>query len=90
MTYGVNNLDRYVSLVVDVIEPNLSNGLPELRVRQWIHGVDRVLRDELGVINIGIPRFYKIFFGRVEGLKTVSEAVFKKYIEGSNPLFNNK
>ncbi|KAK0610050.1 hypothetical protein B0T17DRAFT_593872 [Bombardia bombarda] len=51
--------------------------------------VDRVLRDELGAIYVGLPRFHEAFFGRIVGLKITSEAVFKKCIEGSEPLFSN-
>ncbi|KAK5660714.1 hypothetical protein OQA88_12079 [Cercophora sp. LCS_1] len=40
--------------------------------------VDRVLRNELGVIYVGLPRFYQTFFGRVADLGTASEAVFEK------------
>lgn len=51
--------------------------------------VDRVLRDELGAMYVGLPRFREAFFGRVAGLETASEAVFKKCMEGSEPLFSN-
>ncbi|KAK3363827.1 hypothetical protein B0T25DRAFT_513737 [Lasiosphaeria hispida] len=51
--------------------------------------VDRVLRVELGVIYVGIPRFHKTFFGRVAGVETASVAIFKKCMEGSEPLFRN-
>jgi len=42
---------------------------------------------ELGPLYVGLRRFREIYFGRVAGLETASEAVFKKCIEGSNPLF---
>ncbi|KAK3332195.1 hypothetical protein B0T19DRAFT_439053 [Cercophora scortea] len=51
--------------------------------------VDRVLRDKLGVMYVGIPRFYETFFGRVADLGTASEAVFEKCKEGSEPLFSD-
>ncbi|KAK3367307.1 hypothetical protein B0T24DRAFT_387668 [Lasiosphaeria ovina] len=51
--------------------------------------VDRVLRDELGVMYVGLPRFYETFFGRVADLGTASEAVFEKCKEGSEPLFSD-
>ncbi|KAF3768220.1 hypothetical protein M406DRAFT_109223 [Cryphonectria parasitica EP155] len=51
--------------------------------------VDRVLRNELGALYVGLPQFHEAFFGRVAGLKTASEAVFKKCTEGSEPLFSN-
>ena len=51
--------------------------------------VDRVLRDELGVMYVGLPRFYETFFGRVADLRTASEAVFEKCKEGSESLFSD-
>ncbi|OAA64472.1 Protein kinase-like domain protein [Niveomyces insectorum RCEF 264] len=51
--------------------------------------VDRVLRNELGVLYVGLPRFHETFFGRVSGLEAASGAVFKKCMEGSEPLFSN-
>ncbi|KAH7021588.1 LOW QUALITY PROTEIN: uncharacterized protein B0I36DRAFT_394304 [Microdochium trichocladiopsis] len=51
--------------------------------------VDRVLRDELGVMYVGLPRFHETFFGRVADLTTASEAVFKKRMGGGEPLFSN-
>jgi hypothetical protein len=49
--------------------------------------VDRVLREELGVMYVGLPRFLETFFGAVPGLESACEAVFKKCVEGDNPLF---
>lgn len=50
---------------------------------------DRVLRDELGVMHVGLPRFHETFFGWMADLTTASEAIFKKCIEGGEPLFSN-
>ncbi|KAH7007843.1 LOW QUALITY PROTEIN: uncharacterized protein B0I36DRAFT_378718 [Microdochium trichocladiopsis] len=52
--------------------------------------IDRFLRDELGAMYVGLPRFHETFFGRVAGLEAASEAVFKKCMEGSEPLFSNR
>ena len=49
--------------------------------------MDNVLKEELGPLYIGIPSLYKAFFKKVEGLKEVSAAVFKKYKEGDNLLY---
>lgn len=49
--------------------------------------VDDVLKEELGVMYVGIPGFHNAFFGRVAGLDTASTAVFNKCTEGTNPLF---
>ncbi|RYP24006.1 hypothetical protein DL767_008680 [Monosporascus sp. MG133] len=54
---------------------------------EYRQDVDKILRSELGPLYIGLPRFREVFFGRVTGLETASEAVFKKYSEKSNPLF---
>lgn len=51
--------------------------------------VDRVLRDELGVMFVGLPRFHETFFGQVADLQTASKAVFKKCIEDGESLFSN-
>ena len=49
--------------------------------------MDNVLKEELGPLYVGIPRLYKVFFRGVEGLKEVSDAIFKKYKEGDNLLY---
>ena len=38
---------------------------------------------------VGLPRFYETFFGGVTGLDRASDAVFKKCVDGENPLFND-
>jgi hypothetical protein len=48
--------------------------------------VDRVLGDELGVMYVGLPRFYETFSGREADLRTASEAVFEKCKKGSESL----
>ncbi|KAH7016047.1 uncharacterized protein B0I36DRAFT_368666 [Microdochium trichocladiopsis] len=50
--------------------------------------VDRVLKLELGPLYVGLPRFCETYFGRVAGLETAAEAVFKECKGGSNPLFH--
>ena len=52
--------------------------------------VDDVLKEELGLLHVGIPGFYEAFFGRVEGLEARGTAVFKKCKEGDNPLYAEK
>ena len=37
---------------------------------------------------VGLPRFHETFFGGVAGLQTTSETVFKKCLEGDDPLFS--
>ncbi|KAI0169185.1 hypothetical protein GGR52DRAFT_511052 [Hypoxylon sp. FL1284] len=50
--------------------------------------VDSVLKEELGTMYVGLPRFHETFFGGVAGLRTASEAVFERCKEGNNPLFD--
>jgi len=56
---------------------------------EYRQDVDRVLKLELGPLYVGLPRFHETYFGRVAGLETAAEAVFKKCMGGSNPLFND-
>jgi hypothetical protein len=69
--------------------PWLNNTSSFANSSEYRKNVDIVLRDELGAMYVGLPRFHEIFFGRVAGLETASEAVFKKCMEGSEPLFDN-
>jgi len=49
--------------------------------------MDNVLKEELGLLYIGVPSLYKAFFKKVEGLKKASTTVFKKCKEGDNLLY---
>ena len=49
--------------------------------------MDHILKEELGPFYVRIPSLYKVFFKKVESLKKVSVAVFKKCKEGDNPLY---
>jgi len=55
---------------------------------EYRQDVDRVLKLELGPLYVGLPRFRETYFGRVAGLETAAEAVFKDCLGGSNPLFD--
>jgi hypothetical protein len=50
--------------------------------------VDRALKLELGPLYVGLPEFSNTYVGRVAGLETASEAVFKNCTDGSHPLFS--
>ncbi|KAJ4865026.1 hypothetical protein T069G_01556 [Trichoderma breve] len=54
---------------------------------EYLRDVNRVLREELGTIYVGLPRFHGVFFGDVAGLGAASEAVFDKCQEGDSLLF---
>ncbi|KAK0701230.1 hypothetical protein B0H67DRAFT_650458 [Lasiosphaeris hirsuta] len=82
------NLDHIKPLLKSAIADNPDDA--QIWDQAYRADVDRVLRDELGSIYVGLPRFHEAFFGLVAGLKTASEAIFKKCMEGSEPLFSNR
>lgn len=49
--------------------------------------MDRVLKQELGPLYVGLRQLPEVFFGRVPGLDAASHIVFAKCTEASNPLF---
>ncbi|CAG9987750.1 unnamed protein product [Clonostachys byssicola] len=49
--------------------------------------MDEVLKEELGELYVGLPRFYEAFFGAVPELDRASKAVFAKCLQGDEPLF---
>ncbi|KAK3369427.1 hypothetical protein B0T24DRAFT_658840 [Lasiosphaeria ovina] len=83
------DFDRIKPLLKDRVYNTLYNTSGFANSSEYRKDMDRVLRDKLGTLYVGLPRFHEVFFGRVVSLKIVSEAVFKKYIEGSEPLFSN-
>jgi hypothetical protein len=48
-----------------------------------------VLKEELGLIYVGLPNFHNIYFGRVPELETASEEFYKLYYESYGLLFHN-
>ncbi|KAI1181464.1 hypothetical protein F5B17DRAFT_436763 [Nemania serpens] len=54
----------------------------ELRVN-----IDRILRDELGVIYVDVPNFYEAFFGNIPDLERASTEIFQKCIDETPPRF---
>ncbi|KAE8154986.1 hypothetical protein BDV25DRAFT_170316 [Aspergillus avenaceus] len=52
--------------------------------------VDVVLKEELGLIHVGVQGFYDTFFGVVEGLEEAGAAVFRRCQMGPDPLFNQE
>ncbi|KUI73383.1 hypothetical protein VM1G_08934 [Cytospora mali] len=51
--------------------------------------VDDVLKQELGIMYVGLRNFDQTYFGDVADLKTTSEAFFEQCTKGSDPLFDN-
>ncbi|KAK4156810.1 hypothetical protein C8A00DRAFT_40823 [Chaetomidium leptoderma] len=82
------NFDRIRPLLKDALADGLDDALVWSRVYDTLQKTNKILRAELGPIYIGIPRFREIYLGGVAGLEAASKAVFHRYIEGSNPLFN--
>ncbi|KAL7800297.1 serine/threonine-protein kinase Sgk2 [Trichoderma ceciliae] len=54
---------------------------------EYRRDVDRVLKEELGPLYIGLPGFCEAFFGGIADLDTMSEAIFQQCKEGNDPLF---
>lgn len=51
--------------------------------------VDKVRKQELGFLYVGLRGFPEAFFGRVPDLELASETVFKECTEGTGPPFEN-
>lgn len=49
--------------------------------------VDRVLKEELDSIYIGVPGFFEAYFGGIDGLDNICATVFEKCKEGDAPHF---
>ncbi|KAK9443980.1 serine/threonine-protein kinase Sgk2 [Metarhizium brunneum] len=50
--------------------------------------VDKVLKQELGPLYVGIPNLHDTIFEGIPGLGTASKTAFGECIKGDNPLFN--
>jgi hypothetical protein len=50
--------------------------------------MDGVLKEELGALYVGFPRFHQTFFGAVPELDRASKAIFEKCPGGDDPLFH--
>lgn len=51
--------------------------------------VDGVLKEELGLMYVGLPKFWDTYFGGIDNLEAASEAFFKQCVSGPSPLFEN-
>ena len=52
--------------------------------------VDNVLKEELGLIYVGVYGFSEAFLGQVAGLGLAAQAVLEKCKEGDNPLYQEE
>lgn len=75
--------------IIDQQTPWLHSTAGFAKSSEYCKDVDRVLKEELGAMYVGIPEFYKIFFGAIPDLELASTAVFKKCVEGDDQLFYN-
>jgi len=51
--------------------------------------VDAVLKEELGSLFVGVPDFYKAFFGDIENLEEAGIAVFRR-CKGDSPIYSDE
>lgn len=51
--------------------------------------VDGVLKEELGLMYMGLPKFWDTYFGGIDDLEMATEAFFKQCVKGPSPLFEN-
>ncbi|KAK0628461.1 hypothetical protein B0T17DRAFT_490701 [Bombardia bombarda] len=51
--------------------------------------VDGVLKEELGLMYVGIPNFWNVYFGGIDDLETASEMFFKQCMGGSSRMFDD-
>ncbi|KAG9229575.1 hypothetical protein BJ875DRAFT_537638 [Amylocarpus encephaloides] len=72
---------------VDSQTPWLRNSSSFANSSEYRKHVDVVLKEELGSMYISVPGFHERVFGGVPDLETISESVFKRCMEGDNPLF---
>ncbi len=56
---------------------------------EYHRDVDKVLKLEFGPLYIRLRDFHETFFGDMADLGAASEAFFKQYTQGSNPLFDD-
>lgn len=52
--------------------------------------MDAVLKEELGSLFVGVPDFYKAFFGDIENLEEAEIAVFRRCKEGDSPIYSDE
>ncbi|KAK3334844.1 hypothetical protein B0H65DRAFT_436220, partial [Neurospora tetraspora] len=60
-----------------------------IKSSEYYKYINIVFKDKFGAIYIDFPNFYNIFINWVAGLKIILEAIFNKYIEGSELFFYN-
>ncbi|KAI1198414.1 hypothetical protein F5X97DRAFT_299682 [Nemania serpens] len=54
-----------------------------------VSGAVSLLKRDLGDLCAGVPHFFNTYFSRVPGLDAAHKSVFKKCIQGPNPLFDD-
>jgi hypothetical protein len=51
--------------------------------------VDGVLKEELGLMYVGSPKFWDTYFGGIDDLEAASEIIFKQCTSGPSPKFDD-
>ncbi|KAI0976761.1 hypothetical protein F4678DRAFT_468899 [Xylaria arbuscula] len=49
--------------------------------------MDKILRDELGVMYVDVPNFHEAFFGHIPNLKIASTEIFQNFTDETPPRF---
>jgi hypothetical protein len=50
--------------------------------------VDDVLKEELGPMYVGVPGFFKAYFGGIEDLEPVAKTVLENCKKGDEPIYH--
>ncbi|KAI1474459.1 hypothetical protein F4774DRAFT_422336 [Daldinia eschscholtzii] len=66
---------------------NMSSFVNSCEYRKY---VDAVLKEELGLMYVGLLNFYETYFGGIAGLDTAAEAIFNSCTKGKELLFNKE
>ncbi|KAJ8063416.1 hypothetical protein OCU04_008636 [Sclerotinia nivalis] len=64
---------------------HITSGL--LNSSEYPQDVEKLLKNKLGMIYVGVPQIYNKFFGGVAKLETTSQAFFEKWNVGTDPCF---
>ncbi|OJD10456.1 hypothetical protein AJ78_08541 [Emergomyces pasteurianus Ep9510] len=105
-TWNFNVWNAVLSLidtVSRVTTPPRRIPLSSIQQTPWLHNtssfsnstehqkyVDRVLKEELGEIQVDLPRFFDAYFGDIPPLTTVSQAVLEECKKGDSPLYSTE
>ncbi|KUI74461.1 hypothetical protein VM1G_10182 [Cytospora mali] len=76
--------------------PSLASQTPRTKGTGYIHNslqyrtdTDSLLKEELGDLYADVPDFHDAFFGRIPGLQTVTDNIFKECQQGASPSYRD-